>query len=815
MSDSASQLGGIEPYNARPLRAQVRECHFGFYSSDEVRALSTLSLTSVETFDDLGNPVPGGLNDPVLGPTSRGELCRTCGLDDKECTGHSSHIELPLPVYHPLLMNHCHLLLRSQCAHCSRLRLPENEKRAATCLLRLYRYGKWQEAQEFEAELVAAASGAKEEAAAAKAKASQIASKAKAKAAAARAAARKAKAEEQAAQGNGKKMAASLMSTEAMEVDFGSDDEDDDDDDDEEAGGDADENGNPRNTVTVLEVIEKQEASLTAAGLMKAATRGGGGGGSYSGQGIQRLPILSSHERALRHRYTKEVTCLLVESCSFFPLCRPFLSSMFEFFSISAVSLSAVSLKLVSRDSFSLCFLLFAQLMDRLKDQKKCGNCSGMSPTVRKDGFTKFFVKNMPSNWKAANLRLGLSTFDEPTNAMVPGGAASNGGAPSGPGAKNSGDDSEDEVKPVSDSDDSSSDNTDGSSSDSDAGKKKKKAKKAKKKAAVTAQAQAKAKAAAAAKKAKDSKRLASRAVGASNMAAAELEEENAAASAAAQAKSGNASLSSAVSSAPLPPARQKFLPPSEVEHRLSTLWSFPNDASVLEELFGSMLHGDSNAPVQHQSSPASSGGGLAKKNRKNQGSQQQQLQQQLQLQEVEETKERERTAAAGAAEAFALTPGGPRGSGRETWRLFFVSVVHVPPPRFRPAAVIGGVTAENPQNAQLAKVMTTAAKIRDMQRSSSNFDNDGANGASAASSAAVAAPPSLAMGYGKDRLSLLIAAWIDMQVSKDAHNAFESRLFCALSSLMFCHYHRPLPLQSPVIHTLTFVLLSCPFHLS
>ena len=304
MSDSASQLGGIEPYNARPLRAQVQECHFGFYSSDEVRALSTLSLTSVETFDDLGNPVPGGLNDPVLGPTSRGELCRTCGLDDRECTGHSSHIELPLPVYHPLLMNHCHLLLRSQCAHCSRLRLPENEKRAATCLLRLYRYGKWQKAQDFEAELAAAASGAKEAASAVKTKASLMASKAKAKAAAARAAARKAKAEEQAAQGNGKKMAASLMSTEAMEVDFGSDD-DDDDYDDNNNGGDVDENGNAKHTMTAIEVIEKQEAALAAAGLMQAFT-GGGGGGSGRG-GVERLPILSSHERALRHRYTKEV----------------------------------------------------------------------------------------------------------------------------------------------------------------------------------------------------------------------------------------------------------------------------------------------------------------------------------------------------------------------------------------------------------------------------------------------------------------------------------------------------------------------------
>jgi hypothetical protein len=179
-------------------------------------------------------------------------------------------------------------------------------------------------------------------------------------------------------------------------------------------------------------------------------------------------------------------------------------------------------------------------------------------------------------------------------------------------------------------------------------------------------------------------------------------------------------------------------LPPSEVEHRLASLWSFAADASVLEELFGSMLHGDGRPAA------SSSSGSGRRHNR--------QSQQQLATAAT--------AAAAVAAEAFALTPGGPRGSGRETWRLFFVSVVHVPPPRFRPAAVIGGVTAENPQNAQLAKVMATAAKIRDMQRASTHDEGSGGGGAVAAVSGAP-----LAVGYGKDRLSLLIAAWIDLQV--------------------------------------------------
>jgi hypothetical protein len=89
-------------------------------------------------------------------------------------------------------------------------------------------------------------------------------------------------------------------------------------------------------------------------------------------------------------------------------------------------------------------------------------------------------------------------------------------------------------------------------------------------------------------------------------------------------------------------------------------------------------------------------------------GSAHAQQQQHLQLKNKNKNRQRSRSGSAVAPEdeeSFGLLPGGPRGGGRETWRLFFVSVVCVPPPRFRPAAVVGGTVAENPQNAQLAKV--------------------------------------------------------------------------------------------------------------
>lgn len=41
---------------------------FGFYSSQEARKLSVKEITEPVLFDNLRNPVPGGLYDPSLGP---------------------------------------------------------------------------------------------------------------------------------------------------------------------------------------------------------------------------------------------------------------------------------------------------------------------------------------------------------------------------------------------------------------------------------------------------------------------------------------------------------------------------------------------------------------------------------------------------------------------------------------------------------------------------------------------------------------------------------------------------------------------------
>eukprot|EP00629_Pelagomonadales_sp_RCC1024_P001523 CAMPEP_0119288390 /NCGR_PEP_ID=MMETSP1329-20130426/37188_1 /TAXON_ID=114041 /ORGANISM="Genus nov. species nov., Strain RCC1024" /LENGTH=115 /DNA_ID=CAMNT_0007289171 /DNA_START=14 /DNA_END=357 /DNA_ORIENTATION=- len=101
----------------------VTDVKFGFYTPEEMRRDSVLALTEPRTFDEHNEPRPGGLMDPRLGPTERGAICPTCGETERHCDGHLGRIELPVPVYQPLLFGQLHKLLSMQCLACHTLRL--------------------------------------------------------------------------------------------------------------------------------------------------------------------------------------------------------------------------------------------------------------------------------------------------------------------------------------------------------------------------------------------------------------------------------------------------------------------------------------------------------------------------------------------------------------------------------------------------------------------------------------------------------------------------------------------------------------------
>ncbi len=95
---------------------------FSFYTRDAAKKLSVARLTPRAHRDVMGNPVHGGLYDPRMGPTDHDETCPTCSLDYSLCPGHLGHIELPLPVYAPLLFPLAKQLLAASCSRCGTLR---------------------------------------------------------------------------------------------------------------------------------------------------------------------------------------------------------------------------------------------------------------------------------------------------------------------------------------------------------------------------------------------------------------------------------------------------------------------------------------------------------------------------------------------------------------------------------------------------------------------------------------------------------------------------------------------------------------------
>ncbi|EXF82213.1 RNA polymerase Rpb1 [Colletotrichum fioriniae PJ7] len=130
---------------SQPISSSVETVEFTFLTEEEIRAISVKRIENDSTFDNLLNPVPGGLYDPALG--SWGDaLCATCNLNQSSCPGHAGHIELPVPVYHPVFLDQVLRLLRSQCVYCKGFRMRHREINRYSCKLRLLQYGLLHEA---------------------------------------------------------------------------------------------------------------------------------------------------------------------------------------------------------------------------------------------------------------------------------------------------------------------------------------------------------------------------------------------------------------------------------------------------------------------------------------------------------------------------------------------------------------------------------------------------------------------------------------------------------------------------------------------
>lgn len=103
--DNACELGNVS---------------FGLHHADSIRRESVCQITSPRL--QLG--FPESVYDSRLGTIRSGILCVTCSRNAKFCPGHFGHIELPIPIVHPLFARFLVNALRCFCMNCMAMLAP-------------------------------------------------------------------------------------------------------------------------------------------------------------------------------------------------------------------------------------------------------------------------------------------------------------------------------------------------------------------------------------------------------------------------------------------------------------------------------------------------------------------------------------------------------------------------------------------------------------------------------------------------------------------------------------------------------------------
>lgn len=108
-----------------PITAHIDRAIFNIWSRDDIKKISVKKITEPKSFGQGGTIEPEGLYSPALGPAKKLEFCATCNLSSFDCPGHYGHIELSVPVYHPMLVQILHQMISKCCLECYHLRLDQ------------------------------------------------------------------------------------------------------------------------------------------------------------------------------------------------------------------------------------------------------------------------------------------------------------------------------------------------------------------------------------------------------------------------------------------------------------------------------------------------------------------------------------------------------------------------------------------------------------------------------------------------------------------------------------------------------------------
>ena len=117
----------------------IKSLQFQNLSSKQTRFDSVVEIKNHNVYSK-EIPVQDGPNDFRMGPTDRRLKCGTCGNSIEYCSGHTGHIEFPLPVYRPNNIEILVSLLNSFCYCCFNFRANISNENNSSKIERLKRY---------------------------------------------------------------------------------------------------------------------------------------------------------------------------------------------------------------------------------------------------------------------------------------------------------------------------------------------------------------------------------------------------------------------------------------------------------------------------------------------------------------------------------------------------------------------------------------------------------------------------------------------------------------------------------------------------
>eukprot|EP00879_Flechtneria_rotunda_P021361 GHRR01022515.1.p1 GENE.GHRR01022515.1~~GHRR01022515.1.p1 ORF type:complete len:846 (+),score=303.63 GHRR01022515.1:467-3004(+) len=129
-ADPAAVAFTKDPFKPPDVPRKIQQIRFGLQNPQEIINCGVFHVYErvLYRMPDRA-PHPNGVLDTRLGTSNKSAACRTCGQKLADCAGHFGYLKLELPVFHVGYFKNTVQLLQCICKTCSRVLLPEEERK--------------------------------------------------------------------------------------------------------------------------------------------------------------------------------------------------------------------------------------------------------------------------------------------------------------------------------------------------------------------------------------------------------------------------------------------------------------------------------------------------------------------------------------------------------------------------------------------------------------------------------------------------------------------------------------------------------------